>query len=103
MEPEGSLPYSQVPVTCPYPEPNPSSAHNPLQILKSVYTGKLVRQSLVFFFFGANMFPDRRLSPVDDEANDDGVIREQSVGAVCSKMSSRPSIKIIASAGRTRM
>ena len=25
MEPEGSLPYSQVPATCPYPEPTPSS------------------------------------------------------------------------------
>jgi hypothetical protein len=25
MEPESSLPYSQVPATCPYPEPTPSS------------------------------------------------------------------------------
>jgi hypothetical protein len=25
MEHEGSLPYSQVPATCPYPEPTPSS------------------------------------------------------------------------------
>jgi hypothetical protein len=25
MEPEGSLPYSQVPATCPYPEPTPST------------------------------------------------------------------------------
>jgi hypothetical protein len=32
MEPEGSLPYSQVPATCPYPEPTPSSPHNPLQV-----------------------------------------------------------------------
>ena len=24
MEPEGSLPYSQVPATCPFPEPNPA-------------------------------------------------------------------------------
>jgi hypothetical protein len=31
MEPERSLPYSQVPTTCPYPEPTPSSPHNPLQ------------------------------------------------------------------------
>ena len=30
MEPEGSSPYSQVPATCPYPEPTPSSPHNPL-------------------------------------------------------------------------
>src|SRR5215510_15502951 len=28
MEPEGSLPYSQVPATRPYPEPTPSSPHD---------------------------------------------------------------------------
>jgi hypothetical protein len=28
MEPEGSLPYSQVPATCSYPEPTLSSPHN---------------------------------------------------------------------------
>ena len=27
MEPEGSLPQSQVPATCPYPEPDQSSSH----------------------------------------------------------------------------
>jgi len=27
MEPEGSLPYSQVPATCPYPEPARSSPY----------------------------------------------------------------------------
>jgi hypothetical protein len=32
MEPESSLPYSQVPATCPYPEPAPSIPHNPLQL-----------------------------------------------------------------------
>jgi hypothetical protein len=30
MEPESSLPYSQVPATCPYPEPASTSPHNPL-------------------------------------------------------------------------
>ena len=30
MEPESSLPSSQAPVTCPYPEPTPSSPHNPV-------------------------------------------------------------------------
>ena len=29
MEPEGSLPYSQAPATFSYPEPTPSSPHNP--------------------------------------------------------------------------
>ena len=29
MEPEGSLPHSQVPATCPYPEPAPSSPYPP--------------------------------------------------------------------------
>ena len=33
MEPESSLQYSQVPATCPYPEPTPSSLH-PLHFLK---------------------------------------------------------------------
>jgi hypothetical protein len=32
MEPESSLPYSQVPATCPYPEPTQSSPHNPFQL-----------------------------------------------------------------------
>jgi hypothetical protein len=32
MEPESSLPYSQVSATCPYPEPAPSSPHNPLPL-----------------------------------------------------------------------
>ena len=31
LEPEGSSPYSQVPATCPYPEPTTSSPHNPLK------------------------------------------------------------------------
>ena len=29
MEPEGSLPYSQVPATCPYPESTRSSTYPP--------------------------------------------------------------------------
>jgi hypothetical protein len=32
MEPESLLPYSQVPDNCPYPEPAPSSLHNPLPL-----------------------------------------------------------------------
>ena len=32
LEPEGSSPYSQVPATCPYPEPTPSSPHNPFPL-----------------------------------------------------------------------
>jgi hypothetical protein len=31
---KSSSPYSQVPTTCPYPEPTPSSPHNPLPLLK---------------------------------------------------------------------
>jgi hypothetical protein len=37
METEGSLPYSQVSATCPYPEPTPSSPHNPLQLYYCYY------------------------------------------------------------------
>ena len=32
MEPESPSPYPQVPATCPYPEPTPSSHHDPLQL-----------------------------------------------------------------------
>ena len=32
MEPESSLPYSQVPATSSYPEPTPPSPHNPLPL-----------------------------------------------------------------------
>ena len=32
MEPETSLPYSQKPATCPYPESTPSSPHNPFPL-----------------------------------------------------------------------
>jgi hypothetical protein len=32
MEPESSSPYTQVHATCPYPEPIPSSPHDPLQL-----------------------------------------------------------------------
>jgi hypothetical protein len=32
MEPESPSPYPQVPATCPYPEPTPSSPHDPLQL-----------------------------------------------------------------------
>ena len=32
MEPESPSPYPQVPTTCPYPEPTPSSPHDPLQL-----------------------------------------------------------------------
>jgi hypothetical protein len=34
MEPEGSLPYSQVPATRPYPEPTLSTPHEPSNFMK---------------------------------------------------------------------
>ena len=37
LEPEGSSPYSQVPATCPYPEPTPSSPHNPRPLPEDPY------------------------------------------------------------------
>jgi hypothetical protein len=36
MEPEGSLSYSQVPATCPYPEPTPSSPTTPPTSWRSI-------------------------------------------------------------------
>jgi hypothetical protein len=34
MEPEGSLPQSQVPITCPYTKPQQSSTHLPIPQLE---------------------------------------------------------------------
>ena len=33
-QPESSLPHSQAPANCPYPEPTPSSPHNPFPLPK---------------------------------------------------------------------
>jgi hypothetical protein len=38
MEPESPSPYPQVPATCPYPEPTPSSLHDPLQLQYEIIT-----------------------------------------------------------------
>jgi hypothetical protein len=37
MEPEGSLPHSQVPTICPYPEPDQSSLCLPIAHLEDPY------------------------------------------------------------------
>jgi len=37
MEPEDSLPHSQVPATCPYPKPARSSPCPPIQLLEDAY------------------------------------------------------------------
>jgi len=37
MEPESSLPCSQVPATSPYTKPTPSSSHNPLPLPEDPY------------------------------------------------------------------
>jgi hypothetical protein len=39
MEPESPSPYPQVPDTCPYPEPTPSSPHDPLQLPEGLPNG----------------------------------------------------------------
>jgi hypothetical protein len=41
MEPEGSLLYSQVPTTSPYPEPTPSSPHNSLRSVSQLCVNTL--------------------------------------------------------------
>ena len=46
MEPESSSPSSQAPATCPYPEPTPSSPHNPFPLPEE---RKNYRTNLFFF------------------------------------------------------
>jgi hypothetical protein len=52
MKPEGSLPYSQLPATCPYPVPTPSSPHDPLQLPKhpkNVFRSDVLNEIVSFF------------------------------------------------------
>ena len=53
MEPESSLPYSQVPATSPYPEPTPSSPHNPLPQEYS-YNYSIITHILLFKLWNFN-------------------------------------------------
>jgi hypothetical protein len=46
MEPEGSLPYSQVPATRPCTEPTPSSPHDPLQLREHV-TSEYINDNVI--------------------------------------------------------
>jgi hypothetical protein len=58
MEPESPSPYPQVPATCPYPEPTPSSPHDSLQqttyvILVGIHVALMTRYIFCFYL------PDR--------------------------------------------
>ena len=37
MEPNGSLPYSQQPATCPYPEPDQPNLYFPIPLLEDPF------------------------------------------------------------------
>jgi hypothetical protein len=53
MEPGSSSPYPQVPAICPYPEPTPTSPHDPLQLPEDpsyYYPPIYVLVSLIAFF-----------------------------------------------------
>ena len=43
MEPESPSPHPQVPATCPYPEPTPSSPHDPLHIPEDPIGIKIIK------------------------------------------------------------
>jgi hypothetical protein len=50
MEPEGSIPHSQVPATCPYPEPDRSSPSNLLSVFRSLGRTRVSVQVRGFLF-----------------------------------------------------
>ena len=56
MEPESSLPYSQAPATCAYPEPTPSSPHKYLSYYLELHFASEIMQRISIKFgiaFGA--------------------------------------------------
>ena len=54
MEPKRSLPYSQEPATCPYPEPDQSSPRLSIQLLEDLFQHYLAIYAQTF---QANSFP----------------------------------------------
>ena len=54
MEPEGSLPHSQVPDTCPYPEPSRSIPYPHIPLLEEPSTFGSPKRSLSFRFHHQN-------------------------------------------------
>ena len=54
MEPQSSLPYSQAPATCPYPQPTPSS---PLQPLPTSWRSILILSSHLRLGLPSGLFP----------------------------------------------
>jgi hypothetical protein len=62
IEPEGSSPYLQVLTICPYPEPTPSSSHNPLQLPEDPRLG--LSNSLFPSGFPTNTLCTRLSSPI---------------------------------------
>jgi hypothetical protein len=59
MEPEGSLPYSQVPATCPYPEPTPSITRKYIVYIYSVTTNVINSQPRAYTV-GGKWLNDRK-------------------------------------------
>ena len=60
MEPEGSLPLSRVPATCPYPEPDQSSPFPHPTFLKSI----LILRPHLRLGLQSGLFPSGFLSPI---------------------------------------
>ena len=54
MEPESPAPYPQVPATCPYPKPTPSSPHDPIP---TFWTSILILSSHLRLGLPNGLFP----------------------------------------------
>jgi hypothetical protein len=76
MQPESSLPYSQVPAICPYPEPTPSSPHNTLPLPEdpdeAEYNMGIISKHIHcegMDYTGMNKAVDRWRAPVETTTN----------------------------------
>jgi hypothetical protein len=59
MEPEGSLPHSQEPATCPYPEPYQSSPLSHIENVNLKYWTPINNQQEIFPFLAAGQQASR--------------------------------------------
>jgi hypothetical protein len=77
MEPEGSLPHSQAPATCPYPEPAQSSPHTHIPLPEDHMVCNITENSVLLHSYFRNKLFSKLMSLVVDYLNNDLIVDER--------------------------